>query len=405
VSSFDRVRRKLFLADHCLATSTGHHLFYNKALADAAFAEKIDVTVLSAKAFDTSQLAPHKCSPVFATDWRAKPPRFTRRHATLLGLLDSYSLSRFRRALGKAFKKTDWQKGDLIFAQMMTPRHLAAWADWLACLPGPFVPEVFVHVAYDPSRFASHQAFRAAWARLNASRNSDFLRPLTDSSRLVASYRELMDRPVGLLPHVVPSHIFDVPMPATDAVPVFGVLGSPRADKGFPEVAEVILSTARWDNPPRFVVQTGDADEESAPWVEKIIAAKLPHVVIEKNTLNKPELYARLFGSVTVFLLPYRLNVYGVRTSGIFCEALASGRVVIPSDGSWMHDKAKQGNVSHLSVRERNPRDIEDALRSAVASHRELLARACSASADYREEFSAAHFVREMLRMCGSRAS
>jgi glycosyltransferase involved in cell wall biosynthesis len=379
-----------------LESAIGHHLFYNRALADAASDLGFETTILAQRSFGGSLMSPHRCLTVFPRDSRAQPSPFAQRKPWILRWLDHVTMRQFRREIGKAFCGVEWKNDDLIFGQMMTPRHLAAWADWMAGQRGPGVPELFVHVSYDPSRFAAHRGFRSAWAKLTNSPNAKRLRPLTDSTRLLGAYEQLLGRKVRILPHVVDKTIRELSVPLPAAAPVLGVLGSPRCDKGFPVVAAAILATADWNNRPRFIVQTAGPDDGSRPWVERLREARLPHVEIVDRNIDSAQEYAALFACTTVLLLPYRLKTYGVRTSGIFCEALASGRVVVISEQSWMHETAVQSDAAHLAVPEDDLDNLKRAIAEVASSHEALLAKAALGVEKHSHEFSARRFVEKL---------
>ena len=44
----------------------------------------------------------------------------------------------------------------------------------------------------------------------------------------------------------------------------------------------------------------------------------------------------RMLRAADVLLMPYRVDTYKERTSGVFCEALSAGKPVIVSQGSLM---------------------------------------------------------------------
>ncbi len=56
--------------------------------------------------------------------------------------------------------------------------------------------------------------------------------------------------------------------------------------------------------------------------------------MIEKSLTS--EQYDQLLRSADVVVIPYRPEAYGGRTSGIFGEALAAGKVVIASRWPWI---------------------------------------------------------------------
>ncbi len=388
--------RQLFLADQCLSALNGHHLFYNRALSEAATEAGFQTTVLARRDFPTGQLAPFAARAVFRKDWRSAPPPRAAGSRLLLDALDRISFHRFYSDLKSAFQKAEWNPGDLVFGQMITPRHLAAWLEWITTCPAGRAPMLAVHVAYDPSRYSAHKIFRRAMEKFDKSPHRNRLLLLTDTSRLTGAYEDLLGRKVFVLPHVINTSIAELaPFPA-DLPPVFGVLGSPRAEKGFAEAVQAILQLSKDPAAPRFVVVTCQPDAASAPWVEKLRAARLANVELVDEVFVDDAGYARLFERISVLLLPYRLNVYGVRTSGVFCEALASGRAVVVSDGSWMSEKAGEIAACRRTP-ERDPAALAAAIQSIARDSREIALQAAGKAPHYRAEFSSRGFISGLM--------
>ncbi|MEI8312860.1 MAG: glycosyltransferase, partial [Verrucomicrobiota bacterium] len=333
---------------------------------------------------------------VFRRDWRAAPPAWAAKSPLALDALDLLSFWSFRNDLKRAFRQTAFRSHDLVFGQMITPRHLAAWLEWLSALPSSGAPALAVHVAYDPSRFFAHKRLKRALRMFKESSHRERLIPVTDTSRLAATYGELIGKEVLVLPHVINPSIGNLSSFPEDVRPVFGVLGSPRSEKGFAEAVQAILELSTEPDPPRCLVVTNRPDAASSPWVQKLRATRLANVELVDEEFESDEDYARLLGRVSALVLPYHLNVYGVRTSGIFCEALASGRAVVVSEESWMSDKAGDA-AACLRTPERDPAALARAIRSAVLDSRELSAKARRAAQWYREEFSARGFVSGLM--------
>jgi len=389
--------RNFFLVDQCLTGLTGHHLFYNRALAEAATEMGFRTTVLAGRDFPADHLAPFDVRGVFRPDWRAAPPAWTVKSRFTLDALDRISFQRFRSDLKRAFRPTTWSPHDLVFGQMIAPRHLAAWLEWLSALPAGRAPVLAVHVAYDPSRFFAHRQLKRSLRMFKESSHHGRLIAMSDTSRLTAVYGELLERKVFVLPHVISPSIGKL-SPFPEAVPpVFGVLGSPRSEKGFAEAVQAVLELSADPDPPRFLVVTNRPDASSLPWVRKLCAARLSNVELVDEEYESDEDYARLLGRTSTLVLPYHLNVYGARTSGVFCEALAAGRAVIVSEGSWMSDKA--GDVAACRrTPERDPAALAAAIRSAVLDSRDLSAKALRAAPLYREEFSGRGFISGLMQ-------
>ncbi len=390
--------RRLLLVDQCLRDTTGHHLFYNRALAVAAKELGLQASVWAGTDFPTELMSSVETRAVFRRDWRAAPPAWAIGIPRILDLLEGISRWSFERDLHRAFRNIQISSRDVIFGQMITPRHLTAWLNWMRSIPSPCAPILAVHLAYDPSRFLHHQQLARSLRKFQGDPRKANLLPITDSSRLAAAYSTILDCEIPILPHVIGNAISELNPPPPGEKPVFGVLGSPRADKGFAEVVQVILSLSLNPAPPQFLVQVHDPDDTSALWVARLREAKLPNVELVDRCLDSDSEYAQLFSRVAVFLLPYHLRVYGFRTSGIFCEALASGRPVIVSGGSWMDEKAGE-KAACLRVSERDPLSLSSAISSMASRYREMSARAHQMAPVYREEFSAREFVSRLLSL------
>lgn len=345
---------RLFLADHLLRDVVGHHLGYNLALADGAGRAGIEPILVTHRAFDASLASGVPCHRIFRTDFRADPPAWIARNHRLLGALETWCDRQFGSDLQR-FPEVG--ETDAVFAQMIAPRHFLQWLRWMADLPAP--PVLFLHLGYRPERFDSEEIRKALGALPARIRKRVVL--VTDSEKLVGAFERNLGCRVLHLPHILsytlpkqslrqPTRPFRIYAP-----------GNARREKGFAEVVfavQQIRASAR-SGDFRFVIQCHHPD----PACAEILRGNLPQgdgIEWIGKPLEDADYVGRLLES-DVVLLPYHLDLYAMRTSGIFCEARIAGKPVIASRGSWAGDRVTREGGGWL-VEERNAQDLVRAI-------------------------------------------
>ena len=156
----------------------------------------------------------------------------------------SIFLKRFRDGdftadLWSGFPARQVNSSDIVFAQMLAPRHLEGWLRWLGKLSKARAPVLALHLGYDPWRFTHDRGVRRALARVNRSHPS-LVHYITDSERLAPHYQKILGSQVDVLPHVVPSGLSSGPPRIRTGEIVFMCPGNPRREKGFVEFTSAI---------------------------------------------------------------------------------------------------------------------------------------------------------------------
>ncbi|MFZ4680902.1 MAG: glycosyltransferase [Terrimicrobiaceae bacterium] len=387
--------RTLWLGDHELVDRIGHHLFYNCSLATGARAEGMNAIVLCQKNYLFEPLDGIEMEEFFRRDWRARPPAWAVRSRRLLDLLEKLARRRFFRDLVCGLPPSRVKESDVIFAQMLAPRHLAGWLHWLARLKPGHAPALALHLGYDPNRFAADAGIRTGFLRAEQNGLAKKVLLISDSEPLAARYEEFLHRKVKILPHVVPPGIAVRRKRDADSPITFCYLGNPRREKGFVDIAAAVphLSGAGM----RFVLQVVSPDAACAESVARLKAAKLPNVELVEGLLTREEYLARL-EAADVMLVAYHLDKHGDRTSGIFCEALVAGKPVITTEDSWMSLETAASGVGWL-VPERNPAALAAIITRAVGEYSVVVQKTLSLAAHYEQEFSGQNFVRNLVRI------
>ena len=203
---------------------------------------------------------------------------------------------------------------------------------------------------------------------------------VTDSHRLAEDYKALTSLPIGVVPIPCGDRQPATAKPANGAKrPLrFVALGDAREEKGFLEILDAvqIVPTLQPEREIEFVLHA------YAPGSERVrVALERFRELAPKNvTLVDVALpvsdYDALLDSADVVLLPYHAKFYRSRTSGPFAEAVAAGKPVIVTDGTWMAECARALGVGIICPDETPPslaqaiiaaaRDIEPLRRKAI---------------------------------------
>jgi glycosyltransferase involved in cell wall biosynthesis len=357
--------RTLWLADHLLLDERGHHLSHAGYIADAAKRAGMGVRILCARKCSVKVAGGFRMDGIFRQDLRNNPSRLFSKSRIALDLLEFVARRRFQADLESGIRQAEVGRDDIIFAQMLAPRNLTSWLQWVQSLPRGHEPTVILHLGYASERFAADPRLSRLLTALQLEGKQERARFVTDSPILQSRYEAILQQSVTLLPVVVSRHAMDSSKRPGNP-PCFACLGSAREDKGFPEVLAAIdsLSTSAQPINARFALQSSDPDHRSAVALAGFRSAPEKHVSLVDHPLSE-QAYLQLLRDADVLLLPYRPETYKERTSGVFCEALSAGKPVIVSEGSLMARQVSRERTGWL-VRDRHPESIATVIRRAL---------------------------------------
>jgi len=385
--------RRLWLVVHLLRDRVGHHLGYNLAIAEASRAAGVQAVLVGHRRFDRQLAADNESVANFRTDWRAAPPAWASREQRLLRILELWSAKRFRADLKRWGKSVG--ADDLIFAQMIAPRHFHAWLNWFGEQNEP--PRLALHLGYQPHRFDTDDV-RAALRKLSSDHRVRLIL-VTDSEKLQASFTQALAAPVAYLPHIVSEKFPDASAAASTAPLRILVPGNARREKGFAEVWEAVtlLGDLRESGQIEIRAQCHQPDHFCAGILAGARSAR--GIELVKEALGEKE-YFRQFEAADVILIPYHLDHYAMRTSGVFCEARVAGKPVVASRGSWAGDRVARDGGGWL-CEEKNAADLAGSLRGALTDRGVQARRAADLQEGARREFSAPSFVEGLFVLSG----
>jgi glycosyltransferase involved in cell wall biosynthesis len=244
---------------------------------------------------------------------------------------------------------------------------------------------------YDYHVRARHPGVLAGWLRLAfrllAERRAEgSVRITSDSAPLARLFAELDGRPVGVLPIPHSPHECPPAAPAGRGACHLVYVGGWRGEQGVRDLVDALLAVRADFEAGRFTAtiqaNPSPADREACEARDRLRAAAIPGVELLEDILDGDR-FLRCLASADLVLAPYDSDAYRYRTSGIFAEAVALGKPVITTRGSWM--SGELGGDEALLFDSGDPDGLARALRSAAASLPELNARAARRRAAWTE--------------------
>ena len=233
---------------------------------------------------------------------------------------------------------------------------------------------------------------------MKRSRKLERARFVSDSDLLREKYQTILQHPVSQLPHVVSRRVSDCYKPP-GRPPHFVCLGNARQEKGFAEVLtaiDILNGDGQAPNA-QFTLQSSDPDAISAAALANFHSATAGPVSVITRALDE-ESYLQLLKNSDVLLLPYHLEKYGDRTSGVFCEAVTSGKPVITTRGSFLGLEVAREGTGWL-VEDRNPDSVVHAIRRAISELEPVAARCAELMPRYKSMFHPDTFVSQLLEL------
>ena len=389
---------RLFLCDQLLRDGVGHHLGYNLAIADAAFRSGLQPELVTHRKFIEPLANDVPVHRLFRTDFRANPPAWAAANHRILRWLEMWCDIRFSGDLAR-FPNT--RNEDVVFAQMVAPRHFIRWISWLQTRAN--APLLILHLGYRPERFSVPEVRRALGNVSSVCRHKVIF--VTDSEKLCEAFEEALDDKVHYLPHIIS---YKIPVNAraysgAGSLDVF-VPGNARREKGFLDTVEalrVIGSSDRSRNF-RFVVQCHSPDIACARFLESR-QSDVGRVEWIDRPLGEGEYLQRLAES-DIILLPYHLDCYAMRTSGIFAEARVAGIPVVTTRGSWAGDRVAREGGGWLAP-ERDARELASVLMGAADTFEKIKGEALALAGSSKKEFDRDHFMKRLLALIHERVA
>jgi len=350
---------KLIVFDPGLLSYHGHHLEFAR-LIKAQLTAVFDVIFYVNIGASTRILAELPAQPICRLSIYPPPGIFH---------FDSFHALQ-RIALVEALRKIDLRElnpATIFVMHTLTVHQLSGLAEWFASLPPAHRPKLFLQFQH-PLEFGVVRASDWPSALAVAREAADIL---TSAGKVVFTTNSdlLKDRLSGQLGYtwrLMPLPI-RWPSQAQDrssrSEAVFGFYGGLRVEKGSQLLAEAIPAyTQKQYSDTRFIVHAPrrECDEIAAQCL-----SNLPRVELIRENFESKDQYFTQFCRANVILLPYDPDIYALRTSSVFLEALGLGRLVITTNGTWMAHELGKRSASGLTMQSYTAQALRDCFEAA----------------------------------------
>jgi glycosyltransferase involved in cell wall biosynthesis len=394
--------RTLWLADHLLVSERGHHVSYNGFIADSAKRAGMEVCILCARECEAQVPGGFPMRGIFRRDPRNNPSPWLSHLRLALNALEALARRRFESDLLKGLTPDDVKRDDIIFAEMLAPRNLAGWLRWLQAFPVNREPTLVLHLGYASERFGADREIPSLLGSLERSGKLSRAHFATDSDILKEKYQAIFRRPVTHLPLVISRRASECYKPP-GTPPHFVCLGNAREEKGYAEILAAIdiLNSNGGVPGVRFTVQSSDPDARSAAALAGFRSARAKCISLITQPLDDDS-YLRLLKDADVLLLPYHVDRYQDRTSGVFCEAMTAGKPAIVSEGSFLGWEVGRQGIGWLA-RDRDPSSLAETIRRAVRELGDVAPRCAELMPRYKPMFHPDTFLSQLLALADAK--
>ena len=341
-------RPRLYLFDPNLKRNGGHYLGYATRVARASEEAGIITTAVSNTQAQPA-LTGTRIVPALELDyWQEMcPPAGKDSHDHL-----AQSAERFANTLDRIQREESWRDSDILFfpyVNLSEVMGLARWRRHAGITPRTVLlfrrdlDEQGIDAAIGARAGAG--LLRQALADLYATPGGSRLRLLTDSDNLTEEHAQSLHRRFQTAPIPVDPALFSGRKPRNGNACTVLYLGDARTEKGYatiPAIARAFqrdLASGRL----KMILQSNFNVPGGEPGIAaaRDFLSTLPNITILRNAADEGK-YNELLLSADLILLPYQVDRYISRTSGVLAEAICAGVPAIVPQGTWLADQVRR---------------------------------------------------------------
>lgn len=180
------------------------------------------------------------------------------------------------------------------------------------------------------------------------------------------------------------------------------ILGGARLEKGSHLIPDIVAA-CRSHVQAEFVVQLTNNTMTAEEFEKLAMIENQPHVTVIRHPMTLPE-YNAVLNDADIALFPYEVIPYRKRTSGVFAEAVAFGKPVVVTRGTWMAGQIESGRAAGTIFENLQPDSIARAIARCVTDLESLQQSAQALSSAWRRTVSLSAFVDLMETQIALRA-
>jgi glycosyltransferase involved in cell wall biosynthesis len=295
-----------------------------------------------------------------------------------------------------------WKPDNLICVVAISQNQILGLVRFLRKLPHGRLPRVVCNLMFPPSFVpwgtvseGGEEYFRCA-VELAAPLTGRILHFTAENEAMRAAYQKDFDLSTRILPlpfgDTEPKHTKEGPV-------CIGYFGNSKCDKGFHLIPGAIALCQRDALNAEFVVQI-----QHNHWEPRTIEAErslraLKGVRILDGILSHED-YDTWLSQTDVILLPYDPIAFGpARGSGIFAEAVAGGRPIVATKGTFAGDSVSKQQAEGEVFAPHTSQALATAIARLLPRLTACEARAAERAKDYASSHSADAFVDTLLEL------
>ena len=303
------------------------------------------------------------------------------------------------------------KRDDRLLVTIATQLEADALTRWLQELPDRKKPWVVVLFLSDRWNRGTREEYERQMGEFRELRAALAKRSLEDARRMILG--SLTDLLAKELSDLLGTKVSSAPMPLpyghpppstrTSTRPRVAILGGTRREKGSYRIPEIIRATRALVDVEFLVHLTNDTlSAEDAAHLARI--ASEPHVTVIREAMPLAE-YEAALGGADLALHPYEVIPYRQRTSGVFGEAVAFGKPVIVTPGTWMAEQIEAGRAAGVIADGEAPESYARAIARCVADLGAFRRAAESVSDAWRRTVSLSAFIDQLEAEIARRAA
>ncbi|MFO0890116.1 MAG: hypothetical protein U0790_13380 [Isosphaeraceae bacterium] len=370
---------RIFLADPSLISYSGHCYEYLASLAVPLRDRGDEVVILGNQAVDAALRDEHGVVPAFRLwcDTRFGTDGRTRRIHERAILDDLLRVS-------QEFRIDD---RDLLVINTLRHWPLRGVVDWQEALPAWSRPgtALILHFTAFPDPTTSigwERHYGEAFARIEASPCRDNFILMADSEELVAEFSLINPCLRFLLAPIPHARVHGGERDTLDRLrsgrkPRVGYVGEARANKGFDLLPRLLARAEEREMARSFELHVhAHCGDPLAPFYRRTMSGlRHPSVTLYHETMDDRQ-YGEFMAGLDIVALPYTTDNYHSQTSGVFSEAMGSGKIVVVPKGTWLSTQLGR----YLGGMSFSPLDCEDFSDAVLEIVRDPLPHAVAAA-------------------------
>jgi hypothetical protein len=291
---------------------------------------------------------------------------------------------------------------DCVLITVSTQLEAHALTQWLREVPRQKKPWVVILFLSDRWNRSGHAEYERQIAEFRILKDAISHLALEDARRLIfftvtSSLAEELSDLLGVEMRMAPLSLeygdpwlYNSARPGAH-LPQVAILGGMRREKGS-HLIHGIVRACQSRVAVEFLVHLAN-DTFTVEETQKLaqISAE-PQVIVINKPLSLPE-YNFALNSADIALFPYEVIPYRKRTSGVFAEAVAYGKPVVATRGTWMAEQIEAGHAAGTIFEDLEPNSIAQAIARCVADLKSLRQSAQALSIKWREKSGVSAFV------------